>query len=52
MPEHWRLLIWPSQLADPSQLMQKLADRTANFILTAGNGFSALNAEPGQTRLG
>ena len=27
------LLIWPSELADPSQIMQKLAERTANFIL-------------------
>ncbi len=33
MPEHCHLLIWPSELADPSQIMQKLAERTANFIL-------------------
>ena len=33
MPEHCHLLIWPSELANPSQIMQKLAERTANFIL-------------------
>ena len=33
MPEHCHLLIWPSELADPSQIMQKLSERTANFIL-------------------
>jgi len=33
MPEHCHLLIWPCDLADPSQTMQKLAERTANFIL-------------------
>ena len=33
MPEHCHLLIWPSELADPSQVMQKLSERTANFIL-------------------
>jgi REP element-mobilizing transposase RayT len=33
MPEHCHLLIWPSDLADPSQIMQKLSERTANFIL-------------------
>jgi len=33
MPEHCHLLIWPSEVADPSQIMQKLATRTANFIL-------------------
>ena len=33
MPEHFHLLIWPSELADPSQIMQKLSERTANFIL-------------------
>lgn len=33
MPEHCHLLIRPSELADPSQIMQKLAERTANFIL-------------------
>jgi putative transposase len=33
MPEHCHLLIWPGPLADPSQIMQKLSGRTANFIL-------------------
>ncbi|MGH9397770.1 MAG: REP-associated tyrosine transposase [Terriglobia bacterium] len=33
MPEHCHLLIWPGPLADPSQIMQKLAERTVNFIL-------------------
>ena len=33
MPEHCHLLIWPSELANPSQIMQKLRERTANFIL-------------------
>jgi putative transposase len=33
MPEHCHLLIWPSDLANPSQIMQKLSERTANFIL-------------------
>jgi putative transposase len=33
MPEHCHLLIWPSPLANPSQIMQKLSERTANFIL-------------------
>ena len=33
MPEHCHLLIWPCELADPSQIMQKLSERTANFIL-------------------
>jgi len=33
MPEHCHLLIWPGELADPSRLMQKLSERTANFIL-------------------
>jgi hypothetical protein len=27
------LLIWPGALANPSQIMQKLSQRTANFIL-------------------
>jgi len=26
-------LIWPSELANPSQIMQRLRERTANFIL-------------------
>ena len=33
MPEHSHLLIWPGPLANPSQIMQKLSERTANFIL-------------------
>jgi REP element-mobilizing transposase RayT len=33
MPEHCHLLIWPSELAHPSQIMQMLAERTANFTL-------------------
>lgn len=33
MREHCHLLIWPSEVADPSQIMQKLAERTANYIL-------------------
>ena len=33
MPEHFHLLIWPSGLADPSQVLQRLEDRTALFIL-------------------
>jgi REP element-mobilizing transposase RayT len=37
MPEHCHLLIWPSELANPSQIMQKLRERTANFILRNAN---------------
>jgi len=33
MPEHCHLLIWPDEPANPSQIMQKLSERTANFIL-------------------
>ena len=33
MPEYSHLLIWPGTLANPSQIMQKLSERTANFIL-------------------
>jgi putative transposase len=33
MPEHFHILLWPSDLANPSQIMQKLEDRTAKFIL-------------------
>jgi len=33
MPEHSHLLIWPGPLANPSQIMQKLWERTAKFIL-------------------
>ena len=38
MPEHGHLLIWPSPAANPSQIMQKLSERTANFILPAISG--------------
>jgi putative transposase len=33
MPEHFDALIWPGAEANPSQIMQKLEDRTALFIL-------------------
>jgi hypothetical protein len=33
MPEHCHLLIWPSDLANPSQIMQERSGRTAKFIL-------------------
>lgn len=33
MPEHFHLLVWPSEVANPSQIMQKLEGRTARFIL-------------------
>jgi putative transposase len=33
MPEHFHLLLWPCELANPSQIMQKLEGRTAKFIL-------------------
>jgi putative transposase len=33
MPEHFHALVWPTPEADPSQIMQKLEDRTAVFIL-------------------
>jgi hypothetical protein len=33
MPEHFHVLLWPSELANPSQIMQKLEERTAKFIL-------------------
>jgi REP-associated tyrosine transposase len=33
MPEHFHLLIWPPEAADPSQIMQKLEGRTARFVL-------------------
>jgi putative transposase len=34
MPEHFHLLIWPSDLANPTQIMQKLEGRTARFVLS------------------
>jgi REP-associated tyrosine transposase len=33
MPELYHLLIWPGEIANPSQIMQKLSERTANFVL-------------------
>ena len=33
MPEHFHLLIWPSEVANPSQIMQRLKGRTARSIL-------------------
>ena len=33
MPEHLHLLLWPSNQANPSQIMQKLEGRMAKFIL-------------------
>jgi len=33
MPEHFHALLWPRAEANPSQILQKLADRTALFIL-------------------
>jgi len=33
MPEHLHLLIWPSADPNPSEILQKLEDRTALFIL-------------------
>ena len=33
MPEHFHLLIWPCGLANPSQVVQSLKERTAIFIL-------------------
>jgi len=33
MPEHCHLLLWPSESANPSQIMQQLEERVAKFIL-------------------
>ncbi len=33
MPEHFHLLLWPSDLANPTEIMQRLKERTAKFIL-------------------
>ena len=33
MPEHFHALIWPSERADPSRIVQSLKERTAKFIL-------------------
>jgi putative transposase len=37
MPEHFHLLIWPSANPNPSEILQKLEDRTALFILKNDN---------------
>ncbi|TAM78770.1 MAG: hypothetical protein EPN47_20515 [Acidobacteria bacterium] len=31
IPEHFHLLVWPFQRADPSQVVQSLKERTAKF---------------------
>jgi putative transposase len=33
MPEHFHILLWPSDLANPSEVMQRREERTAKFIL-------------------
>jgi len=33
MPDHFHLLLWPSSGANPSQIIQKLKDRTALLVL-------------------
>jgi putative transposase len=33
MPEHFHLLIWPGERANPSRIVQSLKERTAIFIL-------------------
>jgi hypothetical protein len=33
VPEHFHLLVWSSELANPSQVLQRLEDRTALFVL-------------------
>ena len=33
MPEHCHLLLWPSESANPSEIMQQLEERVAKFIL-------------------
>lgn len=35
MPEHFHLLIWPSDLSDPSGILQRLKGRAARFVLKA-----------------
>lgn len=35
MPEHFHLLIWPSEPFSPSQIVQSLKERTAKFILSS-----------------
>ncbi|HEV2499837.1 MAG TPA: transposase [Terriglobia bacterium] len=43
MPEHFHLLLWPSENADPSAIMQSLKERTAKFILAQLRRQSALS---------
>jgi hypothetical protein len=33
MLEHYHRLVWPGELANPSQIVQGPSERTANFIL-------------------
>jgi len=33
MPEHFHALIWPSERADPSRIVQSLKEQTAKFML-------------------
>lgn len=33
MPEHFHMLIWPSEQVDPSRLMQSFKERTALYVL-------------------
>ena len=33
MPEHFHLLLWPSEKFDPSQILKSLKERTAKFML-------------------
>lgn len=33
MPEHFHMLLWPSVLANPSQIMQSFKERTAIYLL-------------------
>ena len=34
MPEHFHLLLWPSEQTDPSRIVQSLKERTAKFALS------------------
>ena len=33
MPEHFHLLLWPTAAANPTQIMQRLKERTAKYVL-------------------
>ena len=35
MPEHFHILLWPSDLANPSQIIQRLEERVAKFVLSS-----------------